>query len=312
VQPLPSVPMPSAASTTASGLQLVTEDSDVEAVLAADRRVECSKLPSNRNSIPARASCRPTPDAPTDTREGGSLTVLAVTDTHLIEGSRKSYSAANSDAVSTGAATHVGGESPRDSSGMSQSNAAAQTEERSTAVSPTDASGQDTDGVAPLGEDLVARDDEHSGWLGEVQDAAERTWTAGSGGAIGGIQSLGPESSGGQGGQGGTRRGGEKGAHTSLMGKEIQGEWGKYVAEKQRMLRNGRGNSSVSQVPGGRGSDVRIGGGLKLPAGGAPAGSRLGAMVGDSEYYVKLAEQQQQQQQQQQQIMEREATQDDS
>jgi hypothetical protein len=230
--------MPSAASTTASGLQLVTEDSDVEAVLAADRRVECSKLPSNRNSIPARASCRQTPDAPTDTREGGSLTELA---------------------------------------------------------------------VAPPGGGLVASDDAHSGWLGEAQDAAARTWTSGSGGPIGGIHSLGPESSG---GQGGTRRGGEKGTHTSLMGKEIQGEWGKYVAEKQRMLRNGRGNSSVSQVPGGRSSDVRVGGGLKLPAGGAPAGSRLGAMVGDSEYYVKLAEQQQQQQQQQN--MEREATQDDS
>jgi hypothetical protein len=33
---------------------------------------------------------------------------------------------------------------------------------------------------------------------------------------------------------------------------------------------------------------VRIGSGFKIPAGGAPAGSRLGAMVGDREYYERL------------------------
>jgi hypothetical protein len=35
---------------------------------------------------------------------------------------------------------------------------------------------------------------------------------------------------------------------------------------------------------------LRLGGGIKIPAGGAPAGSRLAAMVGDSDYYFKADE----------------------
>jgi hypothetical protein len=34
---------------------------------------------------------------------------------------------------------------------------------------------------------------------------------------------------------------------------------------------------------------LRIGGGIKIPAGGAPAGSRLAAMVGDEDYYRQLS-----------------------
>lgn len=86
-------------------------------------------------------------------------------------------------------------------------------------------------------------------------------------------------------------------------------------AVDRRKLPSNR-NSAPSQVEAGTGSDegsralskeswtararrqqrkrsargpVRVGGGIKIPAGGAPAGSRLAAMVGDSEYYEQAA-----------------------
>lgn len=34
---------------------------------------------------------------------------------------------------------------------------------------------------------------------------------------------------------------------------------------------------------------LRVGGGIKIPAGGGPAGSRLAAMVGDEDYYQEPA-----------------------
>jgi hypothetical protein len=62
-----------------------------------------------------------------------------------------------------------------------------------------------------------------------------------------------------------------------------------------------RRSSSLQKVDGVRGwtataevqrtDTIRVGPGRKIPAGGAPAGSRLGAMVGDSEYYERLQQQ---------------------
>lgn len=57
--------------------------------------------------------------------------------------------------------------------------------------------------------------------------------------------------------------------------------WEKYAAEKRRRAQRGAGRGEQGAV--------RVGGGLKIPAGGAPAGSRLGAMVGDVEYYEQQA-----------------------
>ena len=57
--------------------------------------------------------------------------------------------------------------------------------------------------------------------------------------------------------------------------------WAKYAEQKRRRAKPGAGR--------GREGSPRVGGGIKIPAGGAPAGSRLGAMVGDTEYYEMQA-----------------------
>lgn len=51
LQPLPKVPMPTLATTSSSGLSLVTNDADIDAILAADSSLERAHLPSNRNSV---------------------------------------------------------------------------------------------------------------------------------------------------------------------------------------------------------------------------------------------------------------------
>lgn len=51
------------------------------------------------------------------------------------------------------------------------------------------------------------------------------------------------------------------------------------VGARKKQMRPKRKAATTPEVP------HRIGGGIKIAAGGGPAGSRLAAMVGDSEYY---------------------------
>jgi hypothetical protein len=69
----------------------------------------------------------------------------------------------------------------------------------------------------------------------------------------------------------------------------IEGNWGKYVTLLQHRRKKSGDVGAGGDVAMGVESVVLVRQGVKLPAGGAPAGSRLGAMVGDSEYYQQLA-----------------------
>jgi hypothetical protein len=206
---------------------LVTEDADVEAVLAVDRSVERSKLPSNRNSIPAAQSRA-------EVSEGK---------THAEESSE-----------ADGILAH---------------------RRPSQAAEDVELLGEKAKGARP------------SEWLAEAQDAAAKTWAIDAvsdrvgPGRISDSKEKSFKSS------GTARTKGKQKAGSLQEEEEIQGDWGKYVAEKRRMLRE-RGSVSGDVGTSGK-SVVRVGGGIRLPAGGAPAGSRLGAMVVDIEYYEQLA-----------------------
>lgn len=211
MQALPEVPPPADAITTASGIALVTSADDIQAVLAADAAVKRSRLPSNRNSVPA-AEPRAPNESPTAKAHAPPADAVP--------------SSASGSVPASGSAVD-GGITKRGSAESSSSGASAG--EGASDNSSGERLGTTPPGTVPLG----------STWQDMLAEGNAADKAPGAGG---------------------------------------------WAAR-----RTDSGGASGARAGGPADPPMRVGGGIRIPAGGAPPGSRLGAMVGDSEYYERMA-----------------------